>query len=216
MNYGQMKEKIQQYLEAYEVPFVDNLPVFIDSAEQRIYNEINLPATRKTHVGALTLGSGDISLTTMNDPFLAPISLNIMVDGMPVFLMNKELDYLSEMYPASIMDQPTLYAQADESRLVVRPVPNDNYVYTLQYYAKTDSLVSDVDDNNTSWLSDNYDGVLLFGALVEGAIFNKQDPTVYEAGFNAKLALLKTLIDGKNQQDQYRQGAPRKQVPKEK
>lgn len=212
MNYGEFKTAVQQYVENYETPFTDNLPTFIRSAEQRIYNSVNLPATRKTATGTLTQGVGTIDLTGLPDPFLAPISLKITVSGLPVYLLNKELDYLQEMYPASTEAQPTLYAQVDETQLIVRPIPNSGYTYALIYYAKTNSLVDLADDTNTSWLGDNFDTVLLFATLVEAAVFNKQDPTVYETGYQEKLSLLITLINGKNQQDQYREGAPRAPV----
>jgi hypothetical protein len=216
MNYGELKQAIQDYLEVHEAPFTDHLDEFIEAAEQRIYNEVNLPATRKTVAGTLTIGDGAIDLTALPDTFLAPISLKITVAGLPTFLLNKELDYLAEMYPSATPALPTLYAQVDNESLVVRPIPDLGYAYSLQYYAKTDSIVAPGDDAHTSWLGDNFDGVLLFAALVEGAVFNKQDPAVYETGFLTKMELLKVLIDGKNQQDQYRQGSPRKEVPKEK
>lgn len=215
MNYGEMKQAIKDYLEVHESPFTDHLDAFIEAAEQRIFNAVNLPATRVTATGTLTIGVGTIDLTALSQTFSAPISLKITVGGLPVFLLNKELDYLAEMYPAATQATPALYAQVDDTALTVRPLPDIAYPYTLQYYAKTDSLVDVGNDAHTSWLGDNFAGVLLFGALVEGAVFNKQDPAVYEVGFGEKLELLKTLIDGKNQRDQYRRGAPRKQVPTE-
>ena len=212
MNYGELKTAMQGYVENYETPFVGNLATFIRNAEQRIFNSVNLPSTRVTATGTLSIGDASIDISALTGTFLAPISLRITVAGLPIYLLNKELDYLSEMYPSATQAQPTLYAQVDNTALVVRPVPDLAYAYTLQYFGNVDSIVDVGDDNSTSWLGDNFDGVLMFGALVEGAIFNKQDPTVYEAAYQEKLSLLITLINGKNQQDQYREGAPRAPV----
>ena len=212
MTYGNLKFSIMSYLECYEGPFRTMISVFIQNAEQRIMNAVNLPATRATVTGTIPAGSDEISLVGLAEPYLAPISLRIDVGGEPQFLLNKELDFLREMYPTAATDTPTLYAQVDETKLLVRPVPDADYTYTLQYFGNTDSIVDRNNDDNTSWLGDNMDGVLLYGSLVEAAIFNKQSPEVYEAGYQEKLALLVTLINGKNQQDQFREGAPRVSV----
>jgi hypothetical protein len=208
MTLTELNTAVQQYLETEETSFVANLPIFIRNAEQRIYNAVNLPATRKTFTGALTIGVGTIDLAALSPAFLAPISLALSVNGNPQFLINKELSYLTEMYPSSTTGVPTLYAQVDETALIVRPLPVAAYTYTLNYYAKADSILTD----GTSWLGDNFDSVLMYATLVEGAMYLKLDAAavqLYETGFQAKMELLKMLIDGKNQTDQYRTGSQR-------
>ena len=207
MNLAQLTTAIQQYLECYETTFTDNIPVFLRNAEQRIYTKINLPATRKTVTGTLTIGVGTIDLVGLTDAYLAPISLSLTVNSAPAYLLNKELNYLTEMYPAATQGTPTLYAQVDETQLIVRPLPDAAYPFALNYYAKADSIL-----DGTSWLGDNFDSVLMHGALVEGALFlklGKDTVALHEAAFGEKMALLEILIDGKNQQDQYRKGTAR-------
>ena len=67
----------------------------------------------------------------------------------------------------------------------------------------------------TSWLGDNFDSLLLYGALLEAATFMKAEPDVlanYTARYNESLSLLKQLSEGKNRQDMYRTEQARYEV----
>ena len=67
----------------------------------------------------------------------------------------------------------------------------------------------------TSWLGDNYDPVLLYGAMREAIVFMKGDADLvqnYEAKFQEALAELKRLGDGLDKQDSYRSGTYRVNV----
>jgi hypothetical protein len=63
-----------------------------------------------------------------------------------------------------------------------------------------------------SWLGDNIDSVLLYGAMVEACTFQKAEADIY-AAYNGKyqeaLALAKRLGDGLERQDAYRSGQAR-------
>ena len=61
--------------------------------------------------------------------------------------------------------------------------------------------------NGTSWLGDNYDSTLLYGALLEAQIFMKGEADVYKyylERYNEAMTGLKVLSEGKNRQDTYR------------
>jgi hypothetical protein len=63
--------------------------------------------------------------------------------------------------------------------------------------------------NGTSWLGDNYDPVLLYGAMREALIFMKGEADMvgyYEAKYQEALAQLKRLGDGLERNDAYRSG----------
>jgi hypothetical protein len=56
-------------------------------------------------------------------------------------------------------------------------------------------------------LGDNFDSVLLYGALIEAYIFMKGEQDVnaeYQKRYNEAMAMLKQLGEGKNRQDMYR------------
>jgi hypothetical protein len=64
----------------------------------------------------------------------------------------------------------------------------------------------------TTWLGDNFDSVLLYGALVEGYTFMKGEPDViafYDKKYQDALMLAKRLGDGLERQDAYRSGQAR-------
>ena len=63
-----------------------------------------------------------------------------------------------------------------------------------------------------TWLSENYDPVLLYGSLVEAYTFMKGEPDLiaaYEKKYQESLMMAKRLGDGMEKQDQYRSGTPR-------
>jgi len=67
----------------------------------------------------------------------------------------------------------------------------------------------------TSWLGDNFDTVLLYGALVEAYTFMKGEVDIitgYDAKYKEALALAKRLGDGMERQDAYRSGQFRQAV----
>jgi hypothetical protein len=48
MNYETLYNNIQAYAENTESLFVASIPVFVQEAEDRIYNSVQIPALRKT------------------------------------------------------------------------------------------------------------------------------------------------------------------------
>jgi hypothetical protein len=71
-----------------------------------------------------------------------------------------------------------------------------------------DSIV----DVGSSWLGDNFDSVLLYGALLEAITFMKGEADMvgqYDKRYSEALMLYKQLVDGKQRRDAYRSGLPR-------
>jgi hypothetical protein len=52
MNYAALSAAIQAYTENTEADFVANIPVFVQQAEQRIYNTVQFPSLRKNVTGS--------------------------------------------------------------------------------------------------------------------------------------------------------------------
>ena len=74
MNYTQLKQLIQDYTQNYETTFVEDIPTFVEQAEQRIFNSIQFPSLRKNVVGSITPYNQYLALPS---DFLAPYSLAI-------------------------------------------------------------------------------------------------------------------------------------------
>ena len=65
---------------------------------------------------------------------------------------------------------------------------------------------------NTTWLGDNFDMCLLYGALSEAAVFMKAEPDVianYAKRYEESILMAKRMGDGLDRQDAYRSGQVR-------
>jgi len=188
----------------------EQIDTFIQEAEQRIYNSVQILALRKNVTGQTT--QDNKYLSTPSD-WLANFSLAVIdpVTGGYDYLLNKDVNYIREAFPfPATTGKPTHYAYFDENSYILGPTPNAAYTMELHYFYYPQSIVT----AGTSWLGDNFDSVLLYGSLLEAYTFMKGETDViqnYIARYNEALALLKQLGEGKNRQDMYR--TPQVRVP---
>jgi hypothetical protein len=227
MNYQTLSAQIQAFTENtfpdtgtwdnQNVTSKQQIDQFIENAEQRIYNTIQFPSLRKNVTGLLT--SGNKYLSTPND-FLSVYSLAVIdAVGRYEFLLNKDVNFIRQAYPTPTSTGiPKYYALfgptttndnppviTNELSIILGPTPNAAYSVELHYNHYPESIVT----AGTTWLGDNFDTVLLYGALVEAAIFMKAEPdtmTVYQAKYADALAQAKRLGDGLERGDAYRDG----------
>lgn len=205
MNYAQLVQLIQDYCENTEQSFVDNIPNFVQVAEERIYNTVQLPAIRKNVTGTMTTGNKYLSLPT---DWLATFSMAVIdpVTNEQTFLLDKDVNFIREAYPSpTSTGQPVYYAIFDDDTAIIGPTPDKNYGVELHYYYYPESIVT----AGTSWLGDNFETVLLYGCLREAYLYMKGESdivTFYENKYLESLNLLKQLGDGKNRRDAYRNG----------
>ena len=181
----------------------EQIDTFIQEAEQRIYNSVQILALRKNVTGQTT--ASNKYLSTPSD-WLANFSLAVIdpVTGGYEYLLNKDVNYIREAFPfPATTGKPTHYAYFDEDSYILGPTPDAAYTMELHYFYLPTSIVT----AGTSWLGDNFDSVLLYGSLLEAYTFMKGETDViqnYIARYNEALALLKQLSEGKNRQDMYR------------
>lgn len=205
MNYTQLSQAIQDYCENVESTFVSQIPTFVQLAEERIYNSVQLPAIRKNVTGNLTSGN---KYVTLPDDWLATFSVAVIDPGSSsqAFLLDKDVNFIRESFPdPTATGKPTHYAQFDDDSLIVGPTPDQAYGVELHYYYYPPSIVT----AGTSWLGDNFESVLLYGSLREAYLFMKGEQDIvayYEEKYKESLMLLKMLADGKNRKDAYRSG----------
>ena len=218
MNYTQLSANIQAYTENTETNFVAEIPVFVQQAEQSIYNSMQFPSIRKNVTGLVN--STTPYLACPSD-FLAVYSLAAVdATGAYEYLLNKDVNFIRQAYPNPNTDKgiPKYYAlfgpqssSVNELTFIVGPTPDANYTVELHYYYYPPSITT----NQTSWLGDNFDSVLLYGSLVEAYTYMKGEPdmmALYNQKFMEALALAKRLADGMERQDAYRSGQFRQQV----
>jgi len=307
MNYETLLNNIQTYAQTSETTFVANIPFFVEEAELRIYNAVQIPSLRKNVTGTFSYGNQYLTL-----PFdwLSTYSIAVVdSSGNYTYLLNKDVNFIREAYPnngSSSWSLPKYYAifgnsitNYNQLTAIVGPTPDQSYSVELHYFyypvsivqgviatlnvsltagtlyspglyqnisltggsgsgatadilvnssgnvssvtlqnggsfyqvgdvlsAATSSIggtgsgftISVATTNNptgTSWLGDNYDPVLFYGAMREAMLFQKQEQDIikyYEDKFQEALNEMKRLGDGLERGDAYRDGQTKLKV----
>jgi hypothetical protein len=204
--YAQLKQAIQDYTQNTETTFVNNLPLFIRIAEERILKSVQLDLFRKNVTANAT--ASNKYLACPND-FLAPFSLSYEVSGSKTFIDFKDVSFLQTYTPdATTTGVPRYYAQFDVDNFILAPTPATNYVMELHYLYRPASLTAGP-ESGTTWLSENAELTMLYGALVEAYIFMKGEQDVmalYNQRFQESLVGIKMLGEAKETTDEYRVG----------
>ena len=212
MNYTELKAAIIAYTDNQDPAFEVEVPVFVKQAEQRIFNMVQFPSLRKNVTGSTT--SANKYLACPAD-FLSVYSIAVVdnTTGAYEYLLNKDVNFIRQAYPTpSSTGFPKYYAlfgpqsnDINELTFILGPTPNATYVVELHYFFYPPSIV----DAGTSWLGDNLDSVLLYGALVEAYTYMKGEADMmglYDGKFKEALNLAKRLGDGLERSDAYRNG----------
>jgi hypothetical protein len=221
MNYNELFSQIQSYTENQFPEFylannstinvTTQINTFIQQAEERIYNTVQIPSLRKNVTGVATTGNPYLSCP---DNYLSTYSMAIInTDGTYEYLLNKDVNFIRQSYPSpTVTGLPKYYAlfgsqytNLNELSFIMGPTPNANYAVELHYFYYPESIVT----SGTSWLGDNYDPVLLYGSLVEAYTYMKGEADIlatYVARYQEALGQLKRLGDGLERNDAYRRG----------
>jgi hypothetical protein len=231
MNYAELFQQVQTYTEnifpdtyvelsggnTSTVNVTTQINTFIQQAEERIYNTVQLPSLRKNVTG--NCSSTSKYLACPND-YLSSYSLAVIkADGTYEYLLNKDVNFIRQAYPdPTATGLPRYYAlfgsrlnDPNELTFILGPTPDAAYGAELHYNYYPASIVT----AGTSWLGDNYDPVLLYGTLVEAYTYMKGEQDMlatYNSKYGEALAQLKRLGDGLERQDAYRNGQARVQV----
>jgi hypothetical protein len=231
MNYAELFQQVQAYTEnIFPDTFVElsggntstvnvttQINTFIEQAEERIYNTVQIPSLRKNVTG--NCSSTSKYLACPND-YLSTYSLAVIqADGSYEYLLNKDVNFIRQAYPdPTATGLPRYYAlfgsrlnDPNELTFILGPTPNAAYGAELHYFYYPESIVT----AGSSWLGDNYSPALLYGTLVEAYTYMKGEQDMlatYNSKYGEALAQLKRLGDGLERQDAYRNGQARVQV----
>jgi hypothetical protein len=219
VNYTQLVNAINDYAE-------NNFPVdvvnrFIEQAEQKIYNSVQLPSLRKNVTGATSPANKYLSAP---DDYLASFSLAVILNYGTAneeyrYLLNKDVNFIRQAYPSpNDTGVPQYYALfgprvdnfviSNELSFILGPTPDLVYRMELHYFYYPESIVT----AQETWLGDNFDTALLNACLMEAITYMKGEPdmvALYKSRYDEAMALLKQLGDAKEKGDAYRNGLPR-------
>jgi hypothetical protein len=217
MNYTELSARIQAYCEnefpasAGNLTSAEQIATFVEQAEERIYNSVQFPALRKNVTGTLTASNKYLSCPA---DFLAVYSMAVIqADGSYEYLLNKDVNFIRAAYPTPAdTGTPKYYALfgpqytlKTELSFILGPTPNANLDVELHYFFYPESITT----AGTSWLGDNFDPVLLYGALREAYIYMRGEADMIaniEAKYQEALGQAKRLGDGMERGDAYREG----------
>ena len=222
MNYNELFAQIQSYTENQFPPMIlangssvsvtTQINTFIEQAERRIYNTVQIPSLRKNVTGTCT--TSNKYLACPND-YLSSFSLAVIdtVTGEYEYLLNKDVNFIRQAYPSpTATGKPRYYAlfgsrlnDPNELTFILGPTPDANYGAELHYFYYPQSIVT----AGTSWLGDNYSPVLLYGSLVEAYTYMKGETDMllaYNTKYNEAMQQLNRLGTGLERGDAYRDG----------
>jgi hypothetical protein len=184
MNYVQLYQAIQDYSENTESLFVNNIPTFVQEAEDRIYNSVQIPSLRKNVTGNLTSGSKYLSCP---DDYLSTYSIAVVdTDGSYKYLLNKDVNFIREAYPIpTSTGLPKYYAlfgsqysNPNELSFILGPTPDSSYTTELHYFYYPVSIVQGAISGvgaitgGSLYTNGNYSNVPLTGGSGSGATAN--------------------------------------------
>jgi len=212
MTYTELVAAVQSYTENQYSTTDINL--FIQNAEQRIYNTAQLPDLRKNVTGKMTTGNKYMGLPT---DWLSSFSMAVIdpVTNAYTYLLNKDVNFIRESFPDTdtpFFGKPEYYSIFDDTAMLLGPTPDADYDTELHYYYYPETIVTAGD----TWLGNNFDSALLYGTLLEAAAFMLSEPETvanYTARYQEAMILLMGLGEGKNRRDAYRSGQARIPVP---
>jgi hypothetical protein len=182
MNYNELSQTIQSYVESTEQLFVENIPVFVQQAEERIYNSVQIPPLRKNVTGTVTASNKYLSCP---DDYLSTFSMAVIeATGAYRYLLNKDVNFIREAYPTPTSTGiPKYYAlfgsqysNANELSFILGPTPDSNYNVELHYFYYPATIVQGVISNTgstvggSSYTAGTYLGVSLTGGQGTGAV----------------------------------------------
>ena len=202
--YATLKTAIQDYLESTETTFTNNLPTFIKESESRIFKMVQLPEQRKNVQGATA--NTNRFLATPSD-FYAPFSLAVISSNVYHYLDFKHPSFIKEYSSSTATTgRPKYYSLFDETAFELAPIPDAAYTVELHYLHKPASLTVG-SDSGTTILSTDHPDALLYGSLVEGAVFLKESADVignFELRFKEAVERMRNLSSGGETRDEYR------------
>jgi len=211
-----LQDDIKSYTEVDSSVFSSAiLNTIIKNAENRIYREVDSDDNRFYATSNLQSGSRYVTIPSdLRSIRYVQIKDSTVTPNVQYFLEKKETSYMATFYdtPSTAEGLPKYYANWDANFWIVAPTPNANYEITLAYVKQPDTLTSGVPSTSGTYLSNKYQDLLLYAALVEAYGYLKGPIDMlqyYEASYKRALASYSIEQEGRRRRDEYQDGVIR-------
>ena len=185
--YAILVQDIKDLTENNSSDFATQADEFIETTEIRLSREIkNCPELFKHQTSTLTVS--DPFITKPSD-LISMISFQVLSTAAArTGLEYRDVSFINEYWPTrTSTGTPKYYADWDDDYLIVAPTPSAALTIEMNYRKRFDAISS---SSTTSWLTANAYDALLYGSLIEAAIYDKnpQMMQIYEKRYTEALA----------------------------
>ena len=211
-----IQDDIKSYTEVDDTVFTTAiLNTIIKNAENRIYREADSDDNRFYATSNLQSGSRYVTIPSdLRSIRYVQLKDTTVTPNVQTFLEKKETSYMATFYdtPSTAQGLPKYYANWDANFWVVAPTPNANYEITLAYVKQPDTITSGTPSTAGTYLSNKYQDLLLYAALVEAYGYLKGPVDMlqyYEMSYKRALASYSIEQEGRRRRDEYQDGVIR-------
>ena len=214
-----IQDDIKSYTEVDDTVFTTAiLNTIIKNAENRIYREADSDDNRFYATSNLQSGSRYVTIPSdLRSIRYVQLKDTTVTPNVQTFLEKKETSYMATFYdtPSTAQGLPKYYANWDANFWVVAPTPNANYEITLAYVKQPDTITSGTPSTAGTYLSNKYQDLLLYAALVEAYGYLKGPVDMlqyYEMSYKRALASYSIEQEGRRRRDEYQDGVIRNTI----
>ena len=191
------------------------LDTIIKNGENRIYRDADSDDNRFYATSTLVTGNRYVTIPSdLRSIRYVQLKDTNVTPNVQTFLEKKDASYMATYYdtPATQSGIPKYYANWDANFWVVAPTPNAQYEITMAYIKQPTSLTDTSVSTTGTYLSNKYQDLLLYAALVNayGYLKGPVDMIQYYQG-TYKEALQTYAIEqqGRRRRDEYQDGVIR-------
>ena len=202
--YAILKADLIDLTENNSSDFATESDQFIDTVELRLSRELrNCPELYKHQTSTLTISDPFITKPT---DLITMISFNLLSSASKrTAIEYRDVSFINEYWPTrTSTGSPKFYADWNEDVFIVAPTPSAALTIEINYRKRFTALSG---SSTTSWLTEHAYDLLLYGCLIEAAIYDKnpQMMQMYEKRYQEALATVNAELENRRS-DQSNKG----------
>jgi len=191
------------------------LNTIIKNAENRIYRQVDSDDNRFYATSNLAVGNRYVTIPSdLRIIRYVQLKNTNVTPNTQTFLEKRDTSFMSEYYdtPNTANGLPKYYANWDANFWVVAPTPDATYEITLAYVKQPTSLTDASVSGSGTYISNKYQDLLLYAALVEAYGYLKGPVDMlqyYEQSFQRAIQSYEVEQQGRRRRDEYNDGVIR-------